>query len=330
MNITNIISFIIKNPDKDRISISGESSALKKIEDHWNKFNIYSSEDSPQIKELLGNIRSQTILKIEAVSLPARKNVNRKYAIAASFIFLLSFTFAYLLINGKGVTEQSTLPGERSIVFLPDGSKVTLNSESAISYTTNFNGGVREITLLKGEAYFTVAKNKKPFIVKTGDTSTKTYASSFVIQAPEKKSGDVKVAVINGEARVEAKKTTNASDNPSKIMPLLKLLPPISMRQKEMVVYDANAQTMEKAETFDEKELYGWKDGILYFKDADCDEIKTKLSKWYGVKVDMGNACSQQDFLFSGEFINTNLDKVLSQISIASKKSPHNNPVVVN
>jgi ferric-dicitrate binding protein FerR (iron transport regulator) len=56
----------------------------------------------------------------------------------------------------------------------------------------------------------------------------------------------------------------------------------------------------------------GWKDWVLYFKDADFNEIKHKLERWYNVKIEVRG--SLQGKAFSGKFINDSLEEVLNGI----------------
>jgi len=84
---------------------------------------------------------------------------------------------------------------------LPDGSKVTLNSESKIIYSKNFGVENRAITL-RGEAYFEVAKNATmPFIIDAQGASIKVVGTQFNINAYKNK-GLVKVTVIEGTVQL--------------------------------------------------------------------------------------------------------------------------------
>ena len=75
------------------------------------------------------------------------------------------------------ITRLQSRPGRVS-VLLSDGSSVSLNSCSALTYPVPFTGDVREVKLT-GEAYFDVTKSDKPFIVKMADIDVRVLGTSF-------------------------------------------------------------------------------------------------------------------------------------------------------
>lgn len=82
-------------------------------------------------------------------------------------------------------TEYNTLVIPRKFTFnltLVDGTKVYLNSDSELRYPTTFDGDVREV-FLKGEAYFEVIKDSKPFIVNVDNVDIKVYGTKFNIRS---------------------------------------------------------------------------------------------------------------------------------------------------
>jgi len=87
--------------------------------------------------------------------------------IAASVILIAGLgILAYFMINNYGSKEIVAQTGQNVLIdTLPDGSVITLNKRSAITYPSKFKGNSRAIAL-KGEAFFNVAPDKKkPFII---------------------------------------------------------------------------------------------------------------------------------------------------------------------
>ena len=66
--------------------------------------------------------------------------------------------------------EVRTNPGMTTSVELPDGTEVVLNSSSSLRYPSRFADDKREVKLV-GEAFFSVAKDEKKFIVGTLNNS---------------------------------------------------------------------------------------------------------------------------------------------------------------
>jgi len=80
------------------------------------------------------------------------------------------------------VQAFATSVGEVRTIALPDGSVVTLNTNSRLSM--RFTEAARNLYLSQGEALFNVAKNKlRPFTVFCGNTQVVAVGTSFVVRA---------------------------------------------------------------------------------------------------------------------------------------------------
>lgn len=96
----------------------------------------------------------------------------------------------------KAVQEK---PAHQYLV-LPDQSKVLLNEGSTLEYLNSFSEKER-VVHLSGEAFFTVRKDTRPFVVYTGKVRTVVLGTSFNIRAyPGDK--DVTVTVTTGKVKV--------------------------------------------------------------------------------------------------------------------------------
>jgi transmembrane sensor len=86
---------------------------------------------------------------------------------------------------------------------LPDGTTVTLNKNSSLSYTSKFKGKTRPVTL-KGEAFFYVSPDKtKPFIITINDVTVQVVGTSFNVK---NKNGKTTVDVETGIVKVSKNK----------------------------------------------------------------------------------------------------------------------------
>lgn len=73
-----------------------------------------------------------------------------------------------------------TAVGRIRVVSLPDGSKLTLNTDSKVA--VRYSLLARDITLDRGEALFDVAKNKwRPFVVQADGMRARAVGTSFVV-----------------------------------------------------------------------------------------------------------------------------------------------------
>ena len=185
-------------------------------------------------------------------------------------------------------------------------------------YARPFAQDVREV-YLEGEAFFDVAPNPdRPFIVRTGNISTKVLGTSFNIRTyPEEEA--VKVAVVTGKVMVESK--TEAKDQQAN--------QPILLKPSEMVTYDKKKLTAEVA-PIDIENIIAWNNDILIFNNARFSEVVDQLERWYGVefKIQRGEPIKKG---FSGVFENQSLEYVLEGISYTSdfQYELHGNTVII-
>ena len=102
----------------------------------------------------------------------------------------------------------ATRIGETRTVSLSDGSVVTLNTDSRIS--VRYTGSLRKVQLVRGEALFNVAKNKRrPFIVVAGDTQVRAVGTTFTVRLLQKR--PVQILVQEGVVEVTRRSTPNAT-----------------------------------------------------------------------------------------------------------------------
>ena len=232
---------------------------------------------------------------------------NWKYA-AVFFLILLS-TF-YLIDqsiidqNKKELVEttdqnfiiKSTEKGQKLSITLPDGSKVKLNANSTLKFRNNFTQN-RE-TFLVGEAFFEVAENpQKPFTVNTKEIVTTALGTSFNIRNFDSED-NVTVMLATGKVVVENLKDSSQTH----------LLNPT-----EQLYYNITNKQAIKSKF--KKEWIAWKDGTLYFEEADIVEIKNQLERWYGVEVNIKEEikCS-----VNGSYTNKSLKHVLEGIEYSA------------
>lgn len=149
-------------------------------------------------------------------------------------------------------------------VILPDGSKVSLNAASSLTYPASFVALKERRVELKGEAYFEVAKDKKhPFIVKTENQEIKVLGTHFNINSYSDEP-TAKTTLIEGSVLVKA------SDTEQILKPGYQAINGIS----GLRVVAANVD-----------EVLAWKNGYFMFDNEGIESVMRKISRWYNVDV---------------------------------------------
>ncbi len=141
-------------------------------------------------------------------SLPVKSIRHRRWLILAAAcagLFMIATVQWDLLTRWQADYQAGT--GERRTVELPDRSIAILNTQSAIALS--FDGKVRRIRLLKGEAFFSVRHDSdRPFIVESDDTAVRAVGTAFFVRV---KSGADQVTVLEGVVEAGGRGTTDST-----------------------------------------------------------------------------------------------------------------------
>lgn len=179
----------------------------------------------------------------------------------------------------------TTAIGERSTIALPDGSTVTLDTDSKIRLA--FTGGARGIHLLRGQALFEVAKAKAPFVVHARGRQIVAVGTVFNVRLD----GDrVKVALVEGVVRVET---------------AVKARPGAPLAHRELVMTAGEVldsapaqQIVARSET---DKVTSWKSGLLVFNDTPLSEAVAEINRYTTHPIAIADA-SVGSFRVSGVF----------------------------
>mgnify|MGYP001793062051 CR=1 FL=1 len=98
------------------------------------------------------------------------------------------------------VEAYETRIGERSTVTLSDGSVVTINTNSRIE--VSYTDDAREITLVRGQGFFDVAKEiDRPFVVVAGEKRVLALGTVFDVRFDDQ--NEVQVTLVEGKVQID-------------------------------------------------------------------------------------------------------------------------------
>lgn len=253
--------------------------------------------------------------KLEAKIIANKKASKRKpkllktIGIAASIALL--FTLSFYLFSGNNKITHKTNYGEILNIKLQDGSNVTLNSNSTLSY---FNNESRKVWL-KGEAFFQVDKKvttNAKFWVVTNDLEVEVYGTSFNVDSNKEKTD---VFLQEGNIWLNLK---NGGD-------------------KKMAPGNYISYSSEKREILENKNIFNstlktsWKDGSLLFENLSLEKAMEKIEDTYGYTI-VFKDLKIKDILITGAVPNTNIDICLKAIekSVAVKITKKDNKLIIS
>ncbi|CAI2717106.1 putative Iron dicitrate transport regulator FecR [Nitrospina watsonii] len=163
--------------------------------------------------------------------------------------------------------DHRTAPGEARQVMLPDGSRVHLNTDTAL--VLDFDAGHRRVRLLGGEAFFDVAHDPaRPFEVAAGDGITRVTGTRFNVLD---RGRNVTVTVVSGSVEV-LKNETSAAHVPAQRSK-------VRLSPGQAAEYQPR-QAEIATRTADEQEAISWRQGKLIFTDRPLREVIAELERY--------------------------------------------------
>jgi len=188
------------------------------------------------------------------------------WGIAASLLILLTATIHYFArpLPGPYITYETGF-GEVKEVDLPDGSVVTLNANSELSWDSEWAKEDARHVKLRGEAFFDIKHlHGMTFTVQTGDVSVEVVGTSFNVDSRNRKT---EVYLDEGKVKLHVEQGTSDV---------------IVMEPGEKVKYDGENGKIIKTENESMISAAPWKKGVLSFKDMEFREVLEKLTAIYG------------------------------------------------
>ncbi|MGN0281230.1 MAG: FecR family protein [Prevotella sp.] len=273
------------------------------LHEEWMNDTIDVSEvGDDDIKRVKSNIDS----RITTGKSSARRIALRWIQIAAAMLFPICLVGLLMMYNEN--RQYASIPdmqiktglGEQVTVTLPDGTQVSLNSMSTLTYAPqSFCKSSREVDF-DGEAYFKVAKNAElPFVLHVSGADVEVLGTEFNVVDREVEN-TTELALVKGKVML----TANASGKSY-------TMTPNEIATIDKTTGDINVRSGVKAA---EKSM--WKQKRLSFSNAKLDSVVKALERTYGVKVKVK---ASSDDTFTGTLPTDNLDEALRIIEITYK-----------
>ncbi|WP_269713734.1 FecR family protein [Caulobacter sp. NIBR2454] len=163
----------------------------------------------------------------------------------------------------RDVAVYSTGVGERQIVTLADGSRATLSTDTQLRVTDW--GERRALTLVKGEAFFEVAKDPAhPFVVTAGGRTVTALGTAFNVRLdPDRWS----VALLEGKVRVASLTSPDTID----MLPGAQL---VQQGSREWAVTRADVERVS-----------AWRSGDVIFDDQPLNTIVAEMNRYSTRKI---------------------------------------------
>lgn len=234
----------------------------------WKLTESYKSNYQPDVNQglirLKGKINSTN--QVKRFSIP-----KRVLQIAAAILLLIGVGAGYQFFSTSTPNLQLQATNEIIHTLLPDGSEVSLNKYSQLSFPERFEEGKR-VVQLNGEAFFKVKKDQnQPFIVQTANTEVEVLGTSFNLRAYPKEE------IISLEVE-EGKVAFHLPDTPQ----------PTILTANQKIQYLQSGQALEEVTTINWEDT-AWRTPTLTFDNTPLSEIISYLNSNFDVQVEVSS-----------------------------------------
>jgi len=157
-------------------------------------------------------------------------------------------------------SDYATAVGERLPVTLADGSRITLDTDSAIA--VDLNATRRYVRLLRGQAWFDVSHDSvRPFMVETPEGTVRVTGTRFDVRRD-----DGSTVVSLAEGRVELTSPATAGQQPVALIP---------GQQSRLT-----ASGPSRPVPFDRTAITAWLRGQFVFYDTPLSQVVATLNRY--------------------------------------------------
>ena len=274
-----------------------------------NDMNIREKNiPSIQVQEAYQRLQ-QSLEAAPVIEMKPKKNRWWMTAAAAAVILLIA-GFAYWNTTGNNKTTLGAAYGSIREYNLPDGSHVTLNANSEIVVSKEWEKGTDREVWLKGEAFFKVQKTpaKNKFIVHANNMDIIVTGTQFNVISRDEESS---VLLTEGSVTL---KTPDGKE--------------VYMKPGDFVRLEDNTPAKKPA---DEERILAWKQSKLDFENTPMNEVAKVISRHYGIKVSLENSAVGEKRI-SGMMPNDNLDVLIEALEATGeyKIAKANNEIIIS
>ena len=202
---------------------------------------------------------------------PARRTW-RKVAQGVAAALLLGLLLGQTPYVDRWRADYATATGESRSIRLEDGSQLQLNTDTAVQVT--LARGERRVRLLRGEAWFDVARDpSRPFVVNAGEGWVRVVGTHFSVASD---AGQTRVKVGQGRVEVNAGSGVGVFLGPG-----------------QAVEYAAGS--LAALHPFEPATAFAWRQRQLVFSQQPLAEVVAELNRyWPGQTVLLGEGLRQR------------------------------------
>ena len=282
--------------------------ALEAVREAWR--GLGAIDTAPEVLAL----RQQALTRLRRAggrSWISRKMVVR-FAAAALALALIGGGALYMALFHP--TYYETDIGERRIVALPDGSRISMDSDTKVG-VLYYKAG-RTITLDRGRSRFDVAHDpSRPFTVTAGAETVVAVGTSFDV---ERLQSTVLVTLLQGQVVIK-------NDTPAAVTSKGSNPPSVALKPGEQFI--ASLDVQPTVATADLRVASAWELGHLVFRDEPLRDAVARVNRYTDrpVMIDPSIAYIRVSGVFNAGDIGSFVSAITSYFPVQASTTGNNN-----
>ena len=281
---------------------------ITQMANSWGELDVLSSILSPKVAQkpevsLVDVLQAPFIVLLRSMNHIYQSVFMKKVGVLAMSLVLVAggwqlFNKDMMDFNASDSNMFTTSLGQHSKHQLADGSTVWLNSATQIK--VDYSDDFRRIYLLKGEAYFEVAKNaNRPFEVYSENRLVRAVGTAFSVQKLE---DSVKVLVTEGKVELAVVDNTLYINDVSPTSSSQENDASNTVSKEEIIGYLIAGQSIDiptvenmkigHANTIDFSDInrkISWRDGKLVFAGESLEEVIQEITRHTSMEIDISD-----------------------------------------
>ena len=240
---------------------SGEATARQRLDYvRWQQLSPAHKAAAQEAEALWADI-GLTASASQHRARPRRRLYRWASGLAAGLVLAVLGYSSPEIIAGWSDTHHTHV-GQRQQWLLSDGTRVTLNSATAL--TVNFTGNQRRVSLRKGEALFELAEDpSRPFVVEAGHEHVQARNGTFSVR---READQTRVLVAAGTAQVQHQTHT------------------VELQPNQLAVYRHDQPAPER-QYVDAHAYTAWQRGKLIFNRKPLQDVLTELERYQYARI---------------------------------------------
>ena len=200
----------------------------------------------------------------------------------AAFALVINTGALQQWLPGQQVLMEAvyeTALGEQHQVQLPDGSQLTLNTNSRARVT--YTAGTRVFHLERGELNIEVAKDpQRPLSVVAGNKIVQAIGTAFNVRIHNER--EVELLVTHGKVRVAQAASAKAAQTPERLPETA-----LALTQGEKILLGSAQPQVAKVDPVAMEAELSWRSGNLVFRGETLEQALQEISRYTSIQFDI-------------------------------------------